>query len=726
MKISLYRLPLALTGLAVSLVYTVASTLPAPSLANSSENMNLYTIQGTTGSHLIEIPDGHTIMVNQIDANGNLHTSIVSAPESKEMRLAKAKYMAAQDTRELKIIVDPSESNAFLWGAYAMHGELMTWKGIRDDDDNIIFTLPDGDYVIEMAWNDNAIIFVPDVKIQGEDIELHVSHDMATITVTPEVYLNNGEKAIMPQTYPPSGSDSFNVVDSYGLINISYNGYGCYGTTFMSYTGGEDWLKKATIKSNFLPEEGCHYSWIIQTLGTDEKSYFSTYIETTGNENVDTIIASNNPEDYRLTTADFQHTPIYYDKNLPSDGCSFMYKVYVNLETSGGIGMNSEIPLNVYATMLPYDKDKAFSVLRYGDVDYVNQYGGVSGINCPIMGIKDGEIFYFATQDENDYSLPDKPTYSSFCYNPYFSYPANGNEVFGSTSAICVTSTNYIDWAPTPFYLVMPTAYYGNYGEERQIDTILATTLLKYNDEEIDLSSYPNIMNWVFEWTAENHEPGQLTFSFKDSNIEVDGIKGENVCEVSYNQNNDDQEPPTVQRIMTRDNDGNATIYFTDPATGTLSITGGDFKLNSLPVDCGEREAMFSYYTYQPATLKVEYTPNGTMDFEEITMTEDTKKFFMPGFGAYWETSLSNITKKSPNGWYDLRITLTDEAGNYQIQTIPTAFNISGMVGVNQIETIPTLSRYYSIDGLQVDTLIPGRIYIEKTSNGKTRKIIAQ
>lgn len=46
-------------------------------------------------------------------------------------------------------------------------------------------------------------------------------------------------------------------------------------------------------------------------------------------------------------------------------------------------------------------------------------------------------------------------------------------------------------------------------------------------------------------------------------------------------------------------------------------------------------------------------------------------------------SNLSQVTRKSETGWYDLRVTLTDKAGNRQSQLISPAFKIDSNVGIN-------------------------------------------
>lgn len=57
----------------------------------------------------------------------------------------------------------------------------------------------------------------------------------------------------------------------------------------------------------------------------------------------------------------------------------------------------------------------------------------------------------------------------------------------------------------------------------------------------------------------------------------------------------------------------------------------------------------------------------------------------MPGFGTYYRGSLASVDRPSENGWFDVRIRLTDASGNYQEQTLSPAFRIEANVGVNEV-----------------------------------------
>ena len=110
----------------------------------------------------------------------------------------------------------------------------------------------------------------------------------------------------------------------------------------------------------------------------------------------------------------------------------------------------------------------------------------------------------------------------------------------------------------------------------------------------------------------------------------------------------------------------------------------------------------------------------------------------MPAFGAYYHASLDKVRVKSENGWYDLRVTLTDGNGNSQIQTISPAFKIERssslddisasdagfeIVGGSIVDSCGSPAEVFSISGACIlnQDLAPG-IYIAR-AGAETAKI---
>ncbi|MDD6474051.1 MAG: T9SS type A sorting domain-containing protein, partial [Sodaliphilus pleomorphus] len=169
---------------------------------------------------------------------------------------------------------------------------------------------------------------------------------------------------------------------------------------------------------------------------------------------------------------------------------------------------------------------------------------------------------------------------------------------------------------------------------------------------------------------------------------------------------------------------------------GVLEFSCGDFRNNGVEVSA-------------PASVKVEYAPYGTSDFFNLPVEQVPEYYYMPGLGYYYRGSLETVNAASPNGWFDLRITLTDSVGNMQRQVISPAFKISSLTGVRDVALQNGVSIYavqsmiyingidnpsvdiydlsgrhmISTNGNHVDAGLAPGIYIVKASCGKTTQV---
>ena len=107
-------------------------------------------------------------------------------------------------------------------------------------------------------------------------------------------------------------------------------------------------------------------------------------------------------------------------------------------------------------------------------------------------------------------------------------------------------------------------------------------------------------------------------------------------------------------------------------------------------------------------------------------MEEVPELFFLPGFGNFFRGSLAGVTGEALNGWFDLKIKLTDAVGNWQEQVISPAFRIDDLAYSN-VATVGSDNAHevarYSLDGKRVDMNHHG-VTIVKMSDGTARKVI--
>lgn len=215
---------------------------------------------------------------------------------------------------------------------------------------------------------------------------------------------------------------------------------------------------------------------------------------------------------------------------------------------------------------------------------------------------------------------------------------------------------------------------YGQMGELRGEDKNKSEFTIHYNGEEV-LQGMDLTYEWPYSWSETEHDPGEYLFTTVNKNVRIDGIDGRNVAEMFFDDRNSDFYPPAMQMLQTRNKNGDMNIRFNNSSDGELRIVGGDFNpLFSYPYE-GD-DWFFVWYDMLSANLKVEYAPNGTEDFREITGRTEYDGEGYWGFNEMHIVPLDEVSTESSNKWYDLRITFTDEAGNYQRQLLSPAFRI--------------------------------------------------
>ena len=181
--------------------------------------------------------------------------------------------------------------------------------------------------------------------------------------------------------------------------------------------------------------------------------------------------------------------------------------------------------------------------------------------------------------------------------------------------------------------------------------------------------------------------------------------------------------PPTAQLLWFTDG-AIVRDHFQTPENAVLHLYAADFRytLN----DTFDKDMMEAYPL---ESIKVEYAPTGSSEFTEIEVSENADMFFMPGYGYCYDGSLAGIDRGSDNGWMDLRITLTDDSGNVQTQTLSPAFRVDSLAGTAEVLPDSTDSigntELYDLQGRKVSSNpIPG-IYIRRSPN-RTDKVIVR
>ena len=532
------------------------------------------------------------------------------------------------------------------------------------------------------------------------------------------------------QIYHEDFGELYSLYTNLGMFDIEYNP----DCPELGQWKGEEW------NGDFYVND-CSDKYMFQQFRimlTDDETY-STVIRAKGGHSQ---TATN---DYTKHSAPFEFNYVNSPANTGRDECEYPYgmlyfSTYNKVEPGFISGLSSMLngvhkihycpPSTVpeYDAMIDFGFQFNFvdccvnDTIDFGDGEiyiWQNEYSTNSQYIFPQAD--SNNYVYSANQTCIDSPVPGEPRYAlPGAEGLNFDYSST-DLVAGGTCPIAINM--YCDspqWWDDPEPVLMPvfyTFYKGQMGEFRSSDNLVTTLELKADDEVVATTA-EEMDNWSY---GEHYAPAVLTLSMSNRNFEVDGIEGGNDLMCVVDQAKDDCFAPLLTALQFRQNDGFVTNRFENNADGTMAIMCGDFNEQI-------NENYNFWFNYDDCDVIVEYAPNGTDYFQTIVMTKDDSKFYMPGYGAYYSTDLAAFTEPSVNGWYDLRITLKDEAGNYQVQTFGPAVRIGNgaPTGIDVVKNSDaTEVARYTIEGRAISTPQAG-VNIVKMSDGTVKKVLVK
>lgn len=214
--------------------------------------------------------------------------------------------------------------------------------------------------------------------------------------------------------------------------------------------------------------------------------------------------------------------------------------------------------------------------------------------------------------------------------------------------------------------------------------------------------------------------------------MEVDGLNAKSHVRAVYDRSqSEDINVPQLTMLQFRNPDGLVTDRFDSSDEGVLTFSAADFEHIFDPYydDNGNVIGILEWYKFTSTpSVKVEYSPLDTDDWHELEVTEDPSKFIATGYGSYFSGSLAPVTEKAMHGWFDLKITLSDEGGNSLETFVSPAFKIKDLTGVSNLtdDADKEVKEIYNMQGLRVSSPRSGEVVIERMNDGTTRKRIAR
>ena len=541
----------------------------------------------------------------------------------------------------------------------------------------------------------------------NSDMEVSFSTEELTEKTVFTPLLKDGREAVLPllitlDQEPWHELDYTNATASFSYINYHLFREDCEPLTRgLKVADCRQEGEETVFLSNKLSDK---YHYVFQYLIEDFDGEIQ--ISTTDMVGAESRTVNNYIEDFvRYDVPEFCHTPLYDEYGDPECHASVSGLVWIdNVQYGGGGKYTISATPKVYWTQQPThtidlktpiithnvqterimtweEEDGSFSELQRAEIiglptlytdkgwEYINQNHSECG-NFGYQSTAEGPIVEF-------------PGVPAYCY-----FSDQITQPIANSSPILALMTQVNTFDDATIFLIDPNAYIGRYGEVRNCDQWTLNTVVSIDGKKaFDSADGGNLENWCIENSIDGHEKGILKATFTNRNVLVDEtIPGYNITTIKVDERNDDKCTPTPQMLIFKNTSGAITDRFDKAEDGVIEFSAGDFNWV-------ETEENY-YYTCSEADITVECAPYGTGSFTRLEVEEIPENYYMPGFGYFYRGSLANVSEPSENGWYDLRFTLTDKAGNEMVQRISPLFRIDANVGV----TSP------SVDGIRVWT----------------------
>ena len=303
-------------------------------------------------------------------------------------------------------------------------------------------------------------------------------------------------------------------------------------------------------------------------------------------------------------------------------------------------------------------------------------------------------------------------------FNPNFSYPIDsktGN--LGNNCPIVVSNAGYSEvlWfdGRLHYSLSWNNDFMGRYGEKNYQSHYDLLSRVELNGEEIFSGK------GVAHLDLPNPINGQVDVYLDNEIVTVDDMSGSNNSHLHFTAGDEDSAPPTMTMLHFKDINGIITDRFVTSLDGTLEFSAGDFN-PSLFIN-----AETYYDRHAPESVEVSYSPYGEDNWNELAV-EEVPENYWPVMGWFYTGSLAGVTGQGLNGWFDLKIRLTDAAGNWQEQVLSPAFRIDDHA-YSSVASVGSSNAHevarYNLAGQRVDANTTGVVII-KMSDGTARKVI--
>lgn len=557
--------------------------------------------------------------------------------------------------------------------------------------DELTATVPRGSYDIAVMFTtkvvDLIVLSADNIEVNG-DTEITLNTDDATVNITWNPLMPDGSPVSSewelwnPDTFQPTGEyeagNAFTEFTNIICYNTRHPDINCLRIIANVYRVkvGEILIDMGHLNVRTMPSD--HYRFY----------YYPTITSTVGNvlinmsaDATESKTVTNDLKNYVTLKPDFVYSPYvpepheyefegeqyvsYFDKEKT---CGIWFDIIRHGENIGYHGTlfnnsNYEYKINKWINIC---QDPAYfdELMLLPQPVLIEGWRSESMIGTYI-GYMDSPSQVWVKNNINKYgeflNFPndDTPLIDDII-NPYLSFDLSKPHVWNYG---CPTFVFSMPWNLYEY------SYMGRLGERREVDLLSTRGTVKVD------GMAPS--EQIFELLQQGKLPdkGKIDFLFTNTNVVIDDIPGKNVAEVSFDMSKADHVPPTLQIVRFKDKDDNITDRYSKAEDGVIEFYAGDFTFD-------HRQHIGWFTDEWPADVIVEYAPYGSDEYLPLEADHIPERDFMPGFGAYYTGSLGKVDRESENGWFDVRITVIDEAGNYQRQVLSPAFKIGEGSGI--------------------------------------------
>lgn len=222
-------------------------------------------------------------------------------------------------------------------------------------------------------------------------------------------------------------------------------------------------------------------------------------------------------------------------------------------------------------------------------------------------------------------------------------------------------------------YLAGPVKFISDNGCIRKSDECVIMTI-QANGNEIFNDSV-----WKFNeyFILPVNESCPISMEVTNDHLVDEGIVKANHTKIDFDLNRDDAMPPTMTVLRVLNEYDQENVYQPSYSNANITFAAGDFEPHVFSV--GYYDKM--QYKGKPE-VEVFYAIEGG-EWMPLQYIEDETLFHV-NYGNVFTINLSQLGNEAVNHWIDLKFSLTDEAGNSQVQELRNVFFTGEEVSVSE------------------------------------------